>query len=124
MRRFMAFLITVVTIVAVFAINIIGYAGPSGSLELQTDFTLGLDYRGGYELLYTVSSKDGSEGKWVKCTVNGSSVTFQVDKNINNFLLASFNKGDTPSWDLKPKQTDDQKLGTSDTYNGSNYNWK
>ena len=68
--------------------------------------------------------KDGSEGKWVKCTVNGSSVTFQVDKNINNFLLASFNKGATPSWDLKPKQTDDQKLGSSNTYNGSNYNWK
>ena len=68
--------------------------------------------------------KDGSEGKWVKCTVNGSSVTFQVDKDINNFLLASFNKGATPSWDLKPKQTDDQKLGSSNTYNGSNYNWK
>ena len=66
MRRFMAFLISVVTIVAVFAINIIGYAGSSGSLELQTDFTLGLDYRGGYEVLYTVSAKDGSEGKTVR----------------------------------------------------------
>ena len=45
MRRFTAFLITVVTIVALFAINIIGYAGSTGSLDLQTDFTLGLDYK-------------------------------------------------------------------------------
>lgn len=60
MRRFIAFLITVVTIVAVFAINIIGYAGPTGSMDLQTDFTLGLDYKGGYEVLYTVTSNDDS----------------------------------------------------------------
>lgn len=62
MRRFMAFLITVVTIVAVFAINIIGYGGTTGSMDLQTDFTLGLDYRGGYEVLYTVQPDDENSG--------------------------------------------------------------
>ena len=62
MRRFTAFLITVVTIVALFAINIIGYAGSTGSLDLQTDFTLGLDYKGGYEVLYTVNPSEDENG--------------------------------------------------------------
>ena len=54
MRRFIAFLIMIFTMVSVFAINIISYTGSSGLKELQTDFQLGLDYKGGYEVLYTI----------------------------------------------------------------------
>lgn len=66
MRRFTAFLITIMTIVAVFAINVISYGGKTGSMHLQTDFTLGLEYKGGYEVLYTVESKDGENSKAVR----------------------------------------------------------
>lgn len=59
MRRFFAFLVMIVTMVSVFAINIIGYTGSTGIKELQTDYQLGLDYKGGYEVLYTISPKEG-----------------------------------------------------------------
>lgn len=74
--------------------------------------------------IYAWVWKTGSEGEWVKGTLSGNTFTFKVSKDATNYLLASFNKGATPSWDLAPKQTDDQTLGSSNTINGANFNWK
>ncbi len=86
MRRFIAFLIAIFTIISLYAINVIGYAGSTGSMDLQTDFTLGLDYKGGYEVLYTVQD---DEGKGIKSVRNDA-----IDTLSNQAKAAGLNDFD------------------------------
>ena len=94
MRRFMAFLITVVTIVALFAINVFGYGGTTGSMDLQTDFTLGLDYRGGYEVLYTVNGSESAQDDAIETIINQAEAAglndFDVSKEGENQIRVAF----------------------------------
>ena len=94
MRRFMAFLITVVTVIAIFAINVIGYGGSTGSMDLQTDFTLGLDYRGGYEVLYTVTGEENAQDEAIETIIVQAEAAglndFDVSKEDNNQIRVTF----------------------------------
>ena len=68
--------------------------------------------------------KNGSEGKWVIGELKGNTFTFKIEKDYTNYLLASFNKGATPSWDLKPNQTNDSIFSDASKYDGSVLSWK
>ena len=68
--------------------------------------------------------KSGTEGKWVTGELNGNTFTFKIEKEYTDFLLASFNKGATPNWDLSPKQTGDAQFTTASIYDGASLTWK
>ena len=64
------------------------------------------------------------EDKWVTGELNGNTFTFKIEKDYTDFLLASFNKGATPNWDLKPKQTGDAQFTNASIYDGASLSWK
>ena len=68
--------------------------------------------------------KSGTEGKWVTGELNGNTFTFKIEKDYTDFLLASFNKGATPDWNLSPKQTNDAQFTTASIYDGNSLSWK
>ena len=68
--------------------------------------------------------KAGTEGKWVTGELNGNTFTFKIEKEYTDFLLASFNKGATPNWDLSPKQTGDAQFTNASIYDGASLSWK
>lgn len=59
MRRLIAFFISLATLIVVVAVNVLPYIGSNAKLNLETDLKYGLDYRGGYEVLYEVERTDG-----------------------------------------------------------------
>lgn len=68
--------------------------------------------------------KNGENGKWVTGELKGNTFTFKLEKGYTNYLLASFNKGATPNWDLSPKQTNDAVFTDASRYDGASLNWK
>ena len=68
--------------------------------------------------------KSGTEGKWVTGELKGNTFTFKIEKDYTDFLLASFNKGASPDWNLSPKQTSDMQFTVASIYNGASLIWK
>ena len=59
MRRLIAFLATLYTVLIIVAIGVVPYFGDNGFLELQTDVSLSVDYKGGYDVLYQLVDENG-----------------------------------------------------------------
>ena len=59
MRRLIAFLATLYTILIIVAVGVVPYFGNNGFLELQTDVSLSVDYKGGYDVLYQLVDENG-----------------------------------------------------------------
>lgn len=59
MRRLIAFLATLYTILIIVAVGVVPYFGNNGFLELQTDVSLSVDYKGGYDVLYRLVDENG-----------------------------------------------------------------
>lgn len=59
MRRLAAFLATLYAILIIVVISVVPYFGNNGFLELKTDVSLSVDYKGGYDILYQLVDENG-----------------------------------------------------------------
>jgi len=59
MRRLGAFIAAAYTILIITLISVVPYLGKDGFLNLKTDISLSVDYKGGYDILYRLVDENG-----------------------------------------------------------------
>lgn len=74
-------------------------------------------------VVYAWVWKSGSAGRWVTGTFADDVFTFQITPNDTHFLLATFEDGVNPNWNLSPHQTTDVTITSESAYDGSTFTW-
>jgi alpha-amylase len=87
--------------------------------KVPTSYTSGTNYD-----IYVWMWTNGSQnGEFVKTTLNGSYVVFEMKSQYDSFLLLTVSKGAQPAWNYKVKQTSDFKFVKGAIYEAPKEAW-